>query len=166
MAERRLDRPESRRQKEEMTMLNNVTRWNPNANAYLNREPLSRLFESFFNDMQGEEVSNRGWVPPVDIQETEEGYRLQAELPGLTKEDIQITLENNVLRLTGERKFEREARKESFHRIERTYGSFSRAFALPNQVNAEGVQASFENGILTLTVPKAEQAKPRKIAIS
>jgi HSP20 family protein len=166
MAERRLDRPESRRQKEEMTMLNNVTRWNPNANAYLNREPLSRLFESFFNDMQGEEVSNRGWVPPVDIQETEEGYRLQAELPGLTKEDIQITLENNVLRLTGERKFEREARKESFHRIERTYGSFSRAFALPNQVNAEGVQASFENGILTLMVPKAEQAKPRKIAIS
>jgi HSP20 family protein len=166
MAERRLDRPESRRQREEMTMLNNVTRWNPNANAYLNREPLSRLFESFFNDMQGEEVSNRGWVPPVDIQETEEGYRLQAELPGLTKEDIQITLENNVLRLTGERKFEREARKESFHRIERTYGSFSRAFALPNQVNAEGVQASFENGILTLMVPKAEQAKPRKIAIS
>jgi HSP20 family protein len=166
MAERRLDRPESRRQKEEMTMLNNVTRWNPNANAYLNREPLSRLFESFFNDMQGEEVSNRGWVPPVDIQETEEGYRLQAELPGLTKEDIQITLENNVLRLTGERKFEREAKKDSFHRIERTYGSFSRAFALPNQVNAEGVQASFENGILTLTIPKAEQAKPRKIAIS
>jgi HSP20 family protein len=149
-----------------MTMLNNVTRWNPNAAAYLNREPLSRLFESFFNDMQGEEVSNRGWVPPVDIQEIEEGYRLQAELPGLTKEDLQITLENNVLRLTGERKFEREARKESFHRIERTYGSFSRAFALPSQVNPEGVQASFENGILTLTVPKAEQAKPRKIAIS
>lgn len=147
-------------------MLNNVTRWNPNAAAYLNREPLSRLFETFFNDLQGEEVSNRSWVPPVDIQETEEGYRLQAELPGLTKDDIQITLENNVLRLTGERKYERDVKKESFHRIERTYGTFSRAFALPHQVNAEGVQAAFENGILTLTVPKAEQAKPRKIAIS
>jgi HSP20 family protein len=146
-------------------MLNNVTRWNP-AVAYLNREPFARLFENFLNDAQGEEVSNRNWVPPVDIQETEEGYRLQAELPGLTKEDIDITLENNVLRLAGERKFERDARKESFHRVERTYGTFSRAFALPQQVNAEGVQAGFENGVLTILVPKAEQAKPRKISIS
>jgi HSP20 family protein len=146
-------------------MLNNVTRWNPNV-AYLNREPFARLFESFFNDAQGEEVSNRNWVPPVDIQETAEGYRLQAELPGLTREDIDITLENNVLRLSGERKYERDVKKESFHRVERTYGTFSRAFALPQQVNGEGVQAAFENGVLTITVPKAEQAKPRKIAIS
>jgi HSP20 family protein len=148
-----------------MTMLNNVTRWNPTM-AYLSREPFSRLFEGFFNEAQGEEVSNRSWVPPVDIQETGDGYRLQAELPGLTRDDINITLENNVLRLSGERKFERDARKESFQRIERTYGAFSRAFALPQQVNPEGVQASFENGVLTITVPKAEQAKPRKIAIS
>jgi HSP20 family protein len=148
-----------------MTMLNNVTRWNPTV-AYLNREPFSRLFESFLNEAQGEEVSNRSWVPPVDIQETGEAYRLQAELPGLTRDDINITLENNVLRLTGERKFERDAKKENFQRIERTYGAFSRAFALPQQVNSEGVQASFENGVLTITVPKAEQAKPRKIAIS
>lgn len=151
--------------KEELTMLNNVTRWTP-ATAYMNREPFARLFESFFNDTQGEDVSNRNWVPPVDIQETGDGYRLLAELPGLTKEDIQITLENNVLRLTGERKFERDVKKESFHRIERTYGTFSRAFALPQQVNPEGVQATFENGVLTITVPKAEQAKPRTIAIS
>jgi len=146
-------------------MLNNVTRWNP-AVAYLNREPFARLFENFLSEAQGEEVSNRNWVPPVDIQETEEGYRLQAELPGLTKEDIDITLENNVLRLAGERKFERDVKKESFHRVERTYGTFSRAFALPQQVNSEGVNATFENGVLTITVPKAEQAKPRTIAIS
>lgn len=146
-------------------MLNNVTRWNP-AVAYLNREPFARLFESFLNEAQGEEVSNRNWMPPVDIQETEEGYRLQAELPGLTKEDIDITLENNVLRLSGERKFERDVKKESFHRVERTYGTFSRAFSLPQQVNSEGVQAGFENGVLTILVPKAEQAKPRKISIS
>jgi HSP20 family protein len=147
-------------------MLNNVTRWNPNTAAYLSREPFSRLFESIFHDLQGEEVSNRSWVPPVDIQETEEGYRLQAELPGLTRDDIQITLENNVLRLAGERKVERDVKRESFHRVERTYGTFSRAFALPHQVNSEGVQAAFENGVLTITVPKAEQAKPRKITIS
>jgi HSP20 family protein len=146
-------------------MLNTVTRWNPAA-AFLTREPFSRMLDTFFTDLQGEEVSNRGWVPPVDIQETEDGYRLHAELPGLTKEDIDITLENNVLRLSGERKFEKDVKKESFHRIERTYGSFSRAFALPQQVNPEGVQANFENGVLTITVPKAEQAKPRKIAIS
>jgi HSP20 family protein len=148
-------------------MLNNVTRWNP-AVAYLNREPFARLFETFLNEAAqgGEEVSNRNWVPPVDIQETEEGYRLQAELPGLTKEDIDITLENNILRLSGERKFERDVKKESFHRVERTYGTFSRAFTLPQQVNAEGVQAGFENGVLTILVPKAEQAKPRKISIS
>jgi len=146
-------------------MLNSVTRWNP-ATAYLTREPFSRLLDNFFNDLQGEEVSNRGWMPPVDIQETEDAYTLHAELPGLTKDDINITLENNVLRLSGERKFEKDVKKESYHRIERTYGTFSRAFALPQQVNPEGVQASFANGILTVTVPKAEQAKPRKISIS
>lgn len=147
-------------------MLNNVTRWNPAAAAYLTREPFSRLFDTFFNDMQGEEVSNRSWVPPVDIQETTEGYKLQAELPGLTKDDINITLENNVLRLTGERKFEKDVKKESFHRVERTYGTFTRAFALPQQVDSGNVQAAFENGVLTIVVPKAEQAKPRKIEIS
>ena len=146
-------------------MLNNVTRWNPTS-AYATREPFARLLDTFFNDLQGEEVSNRGWVPPVDIQETTEGYKLHAELPGLTKDDINITLENNVLRLSGERKLEKDVKKETFHRVERTYGAFSRAFALPQQVNAEGVQAAFENGVLTITVPKAEQAKPRKIAIS
>ena len=147
-------------------MLNNVTRWNPAAAAYLTREPFSRLFDTFFNDMQGEEVSNRSWVPPVDIQETADGYKLQAELPGLTKEDINITMENSVLRLTGERKFEKDVKKESYHRIERSYGNFTRSFVLPQQVNSERVEAAFENGILTLTVPKAEQAKPRKITIS
>jgi HSP20 family protein len=147
-------------------MLNSVTRWNPAAAAYLTREPFSRLLDNFFNDLQGEEVSNRGWMPPVDIQETEDAYKLHAELPGLTKDDINITLENNVLRLAGERKFEKEAKKDSYHRIERTYGAFTRAFTLPHQVNPEGVQAAFENGVLTITVPKAEQAKPRKISIS
>lgn len=146
-------------------MLNNMTRWNPTV-AYLNREPFSRLFDTFFGDLPNEDVSSRSWVPPVDIQETEDGYKLQAELPGLTKDDVQITLENNVLRLSGERKFEKDVQKEGYHRIERTYGSFARSFALPHQVNGEAVQAAFENGVLTIAVPKAETAKPRKIAIS
>jgi HSP20 family protein len=145
--------------------MNTVTRWNP---AYVTREPFFRLFDTFFGneDQNGEELTGRNWVPPVDIQETGDAYRLQAELPGLTKDDINITLENNVLRLSGERKFERDVKKENFHRVERTYGTFTRSFALPTQVNTEGVQAAFENGVLTITVPKAEQAKPRKISIS
>ncbi|MFY9824743.1 MAG: Hsp20/alpha crystallin family protein [Thermoanaerobaculia bacterium] len=146
-------------------MLNNVTRWTPGM-AYLNREPLSRWFETFFGDQSAEEVANRGWVPPVDIQETEDAYRLIAELPGLTRDDVQITLENNVLRLSGERKLEKDVKRESYQRIERTYGAFARSFSLPHQVSSEGVSAAFDNGVLTITVPKAEQAKPRKITIS
>ena len=142
-------------------MLNTMTRWNA-------RDPFFRVFDSLLNNqdlLPSEEVSNRTWMPPVDIQETADSYRLTAELPGLTKEDISITLENNVLRLTGERKFEKDAKKEGFHRIERTYGAFARAFTLPSQVNHDRVEAAFENGILTINVPKAEQAKPRKITI-
>jgi HSP20 family protein len=148
-------------------MLNTMTRWNPAASYLANRDPFFRLFDTFFgNEAMNEDVASRAWTPPVDIQEADDAYRLYAELPGLTKDDIEITLENNVLRLAGERKFEKDVKKDNYQRIERTYGKFSRSFALPSQVNAEGVQAQFENGVLTLTVPKAEQAKPRKIAIS
>jgi HSP20 family protein len=145
--------------------MNNVTRWNPTTAYLTNREPFFRLFDSFFNsDAQGEET--RAWVPPVDIQENGDAYLFHAELPGMSKEDIHITLENSVLRLSGERKFEKDAKKENYHRVERTYGTFTRTFTLPTQVDPEKVQAAFENGILTITVPKAEQAKPRRIAIS
>jgi HSP20 family protein len=145
--------------------MNNVTRWNPTTAYLTNREPFFRLFDSFFNsDAQGEET--RAWVPPVDIQENGDSYLFHAELPGMSKEDIHITLENSVLRLSGERKFEKDAKKENYHRVERTYGTFTRTFTLPTQVDPEKVQAAFENGILTITVPKAEQAKPRRIAIS
>lgn len=154
-------------------MLNTMTRWNP-ANGLNARDPFFRLVDSFFNQdlLPSEEVSNRSWMPPVDIQETEEAYRLVAELPGLTKDDINITLENNVLRLSGERKFEKdvqekkEGKKEGYHRIERAYGTFVRAFTLPSQVSHDKVEAKFENGLLTIMVPKAELAKPRRIAIA
>lgn len=145
-------------------MTNTVTRYNPA--VLFPREPFFKLFENFFGAEPGEEIASRTWLPPVDIQETEDGYKLAVELPGLTKDDVNITLENNVLRLSGERKFERDAKKDNYHRIERTYGSFTRSFALPSQVNSEGVTATFADGVLNLVVPKAEQAKPRKIAIS
>jgi HSP20 family protein len=131
------------------------------------REPLFRLFDTFLGtENRGEELQGRTWTPPVDIEETENAYILRAELPGMTKDDIQITLENNVLRLSGERKVEKNVDQSNYHRVERVYGTFSRSFALPHEVDAEHVQAHFENGVLTLTVPKAEQARPRKIEIS
>ena len=149
-------------------MLNSMIRWNANPSYVAAREPFFKLIDTLFAD-QGtgqEEIASRGWTPAVDVQETPEAYKLHAELPGLTKEDIQITLENNVLRLSGERKFERDVKKESFHRIERTYGAFARSFTLPTQVDSEKVQAVFENGVLSLTIPKVEKAKPRQISIS
>jgi HSP20 family protein len=144
-------------------MSNHMTRWTPSQQAVA-AQPLFRLFDTFFNDA-GEDLTTRTWTPPVDIQETDDAYRIHAELPGMTKDDIQITLENNVLRLSGERKLEKDVKKENYHRIERTYGAFSRSFALPTQVSPDKVEAKFENGVLSIVVPKAEQAKPRRIAI-
>lgn len=143
-----------------------MSRWTPTA-TWLERDPL-RLMESFFNGEagRGEELSNRPWRPAVDIRETGDAYVVSAELPGLNKDDVQITIENNVLKLTGERRFEKEVKEEEYHRVERAYGSFSRAFALPTRVDPERVEAGFKDGILTITVPKAAEARPRKIEIA
>jgi HSP20 family protein len=144
---------------------NPMARWNPSQQVAAAGQPLFRLFDTFFSD-NGEDLASRTWSPPVDIQETDDAYRIQVELPGLSKEDVQITLENSVLRLSGERKFEKDTKKENYHRIERTYGTFSRSFALPTQVSSDKVEAKFEDGVLSIVVPKAEQAKPRRIAIA
>lgn len=148
-------------------MTTGMIRWTP---GDLLRGRFHRFFDEALSDFPGianwsEEVSRRNWVPPVDIRETDDALVLTAELPGLTKEDIEITLENNVLTIRGERKFERDADKENFHRIERAYGAFSRTFSLPSNVRGDGVEASFRDGVLHIQVPKAEEAKPRKIAI-
>lgn len=148
-----------------MATPNVLARWNPSQQAAAAGQPLFRLFDTFFGD-GGEDLATRTWTPAVDIQETDDGYRLQVELPGLSKDDVQITLENNVLRLSGERKFEKETKKENYHRIERTYGTFSRSFALPTQVSSDKVEATFKDGVLSILVPKAEQAKPRRISIA
>jgi HSP20 family protein len=137
------------------------------------RDSFGPFFERFlnFDPSRGEsfalpEDASRGtWMPAVDIRETDEAFFVNAELPGLTKDDIQITLENNVLRLSGERRFEKEDEKDNYRRIERAYGGFSRVFTLGGGVDAERVAANFKDGVLTITVPKKEETKPRKIAI-
>jgi HSP20 family protein len=150
-------------------MTTGMIRWSPRGELF--RDRFNRLFEQAFGSdvfnafEAGEDVSGRNWLPPVDISETDEALVLIAELPGLNKEDVDITLENNVLSIRGERTFEKETSKESYHRIERSYGAFSRSFTLPTNLVSDKVQASFSDGLLRVEIPKADEAKPRKIAI-
>lgn len=144
-----------------------VTRWNPNRTFPAGREPFARLFDNFLGEnlLPSEDVSNRSWMPAVNIRETDGAFFVEAELPGLTKDDIEITLENNLLKLSGERRFEKETNQENYHRVERSYGTFLRTFSLPSQVTSDDVKASFSDGVLVIEVPKAAEARPRKISI-
>jgi len=148
--------------------MTSLIRWNPRPDMLRSR--VSHLFDDAFNEfvapLAGREETRTGaWMPAVDIRETADGLIFHAELPGMTKDDIELTLENNVLTLKGERKFERDEERESYHRIERGYGTFTRTFALPSNVRTDDVKASFENGMLTVELPKVEEAKPRRVQI-
>lgn len=143
-----------------------LIRRNPYGTRLGSRDPFIQLMDNFFNSEATQEASNRSWAPAVDIRETEEAYLVQAELPGLSKEDIDITVEENILKLSGERRWEKDVEEEQFHRIERSYGSFTRAFSLPSRVDSGNVSAKFQDGVLTISVPKMEEARPRKIDIS
>lgn len=149
-------------------MTTGIIRWNPEADLFRGR--MDRLFNEMLQNVWGvaptsEGVAPRAWAPPVDIRETEEALVLSAELPGLTREEVEITLDNNVLTLSGERKLEKDAKGETWHRVERAYGSFSRSFTLPASVRTDRVEAVFADGILTVTLPKMEESKPRRISI-
>lgn len=123
-----------------------------------------RVFQDSVNRLFSE-PNARPWVPSVDIQETENELLLKADIPGVEMKDIDVQLENGHLTLRGERKFEGQNTNGGWHRLERSYGTFERVFAIPETVNAEGVKAEFKNGVLTITLPKKELAKPRQIKI-
>lgn len=150
-------------------MTTGLTRWTPAGDLFRTR--FNRLFDQALGDFltpyegAGEEVSTRTWMPAVDIRETDDALHLSAELPGMTKENVDITLENNVLSIRGERKFEKNVDQGNFHRVERSYGTFFRSFTLPSNVRSEEVKAAFQDGVLEVEIPKAEEARPRKIAI-
>jgi len=144
-----------------------IERWEPYRDAVTVQRDLNRLLRGFFSPVLGEgEVSTRTWAPPVDIYEDGDNLVLKAELPGLSPEDVQIRVEDNTLYLKGERKFEKEVKEQNYHRIERSYGTFTRTFSLPNSIDADKVAASFKDGVLTLTMPKKEEAKPKTIKIN
>ena len=148
-------------------MARGIVRWTPGQD--LLRHRFNRLFDEALGDTyardEGEDVASRSWTPAVDIAETADGLTLYAELPGLTRDEVEITLEDNVLAIKGERRFERDEAKENYHRIERAYGAFQRSFHLPANVQTDKVRATFKGGVLRIDVPKAEEAKPRKIEI-
>jgi len=128
---------------------------------------MSRLFnEALGNlDWQYPDSAGASWVPPVDIFEEAESIRIMAEIPGVNPNAVKISLENNVLTIHGTKEQVAEERSERVHRYERTYGAFERSFTLPATVDANNIKASYEHGVLTITLPKVEKAKPRQIAV-
>jgi HSP20 family protein len=143
-----------------------IVRWEPFRDLLTTQREFDRLFKEAFSPMSGEtEVSTRSWAPPVDIYETEDAIVLKAELPGIDPKDVEVRVEDNTLYLKGERNYEKEVNEQNYHRIERSYGSFARSFSLPNSISAEKVKAEYKDGLLTLTMPKREEAKPKTIKI-
>jgi HSP20 family protein len=129
---------------------------------------MNRLFNTLFDAPtpgNGGGVARR-WIPAMDLVETDADFVLRADLPGLSEEDVNIELEDNVLTVSGERTGEHEERKEGYYRVERSSGSFSRSLTLPEGVDPEGIKASFDRGVLEVRIPKPEERKPRKVAIS
>jgi HSP20 family protein len=143
-----------------------IVKWGSLRDLLTTQRELDRLFRGAFSPVSGEtEVSTRSWAPPVDIYETEDAIVLKAELPGIDPKDVEVRVEDNTLYLKGERKYEKEVNEQNYHRIERSYGSFARSFTLPNSIDAEKVKAEYKDGLLTLTMPKREEAKPKTIKI-
>jgi HSP20 family protein len=129
-------------------------------------EPFARDIDRVFDAFFGQTDQSRRWVPPVDLVEAEDHFVLKADLPGLTEDDVHIELQDGTLTLSGERKAEHEEREKGWYRIERSFGSFSRSLSLPDGVDPERIQASFSHGVLEVRIPKPEERKPRRIAIS
>jgi HSP20 family protein len=126
---------------------------------------LASFFENFTEVSAKEQLAAGTFVPAVDVYEDEHNLVLKMEIPGINDEDLNVSLENNMLTVTGERKFEKEEKEENFHRIERRYGSFTRTFRLPNTVDPEKVEAAYDKGILKLTLAKRAEAKPKQIKV-
>ena len=142
-----------------------LTRWSPVRDlAAVEVDRLHRMFELAFGD---EPLARAAWVPAVDIVETaNKDLVVKAELPEMKREDIKVSFENNVLTIEGERKFEKDARGEQYHRIERGYGAFRRSFTLPATVDATKVAAAYTDGVLTVTLPRREESRPRQIQVN
>ena len=145
-----------------------LTKWEPLRDLLTLQDRMNRLFDDSMRGIRPEEnaLSSGIWSPPVDIYETEGDVILKAELPEVNQKDIDIQVENNTLTLKGERRFEKETKKENFHRIERAYGTFTRSFTLPNAIDQEKIHADYKDGVLKITMPKREETKAKQIKVA
>ena len=144
-----------------------IVRYDPFRDLRSLQEEVNRLFSTNLNRAFGDEGIGRGaWAPSVDIYENKDQIVLEAELPGMKQEEFDLSIENNVITLRGERRFEKTDESDNYHRVERSYGSFTRSFTLPQTVSAEDAKAEYNNGVLRVTLPKREEAKSRRIQIS
>jgi HSP20 family protein len=143
-----------------------ITRWDPFREMTTLQNRLNSIFQDFNRgNAENELVSTAAFVPPVDIYEDDQKIVIKLEIPGMKQDDLDIQLENNTLTVRGERKFEKEEKEENFHRIERRYGSFYRAFTIPNTVNPESVKADYDAGVLSIKLEKRAEAKPKQIKV-
>jgi HSP20 family protein len=147
-----------------MTLL---TRWDPFREFVTLQDRMNRLFrDSFEPEGRQEALTTTTFAPPVDVYEDEHNITLKIEVPGIDEKDIDIRVENNLLTVHGERKFEKEEKEENFRRVESSYGSFTRSFTLPQTVDAEKVTANYDKGVLKITLPKKAEAKPKQIKVN
>jgi HSP20 family protein len=148
-----------------------VSRWDPFQDLLAIQDEMNQLFGRAIGTPGGQGRSQQGqtgqrmWAPALDISERKDAYVVAVEVPGVKADDLDITLEDGLLTIQGERQFTQESSEQQFHRVERRYGSFRRSITLPAQVQAEQIEASFEDGVLQVIVPKAEEAKPKKISV-
>jgi HSP20 family protein len=145
-------------------MRTSLTPFSPFRGVTSLQDQINRLFnETFERSSEGANLTT--WAPAVDIYETEQNLVVKADLPDIKPEELDIRVENNILTIRGERKFEKKVEENNYLRVERAYGSFSRSFSLANTVNTEAIQADYQNGVLTLNIPKREEAKPKQIKV-
>ena len=144
-----------------------IVRYDPFRDLRTLQEEVNRLFSTNLTRAFDDQGIGRGaWAPSVDIYENKDQIVLEAELPGMNQEDFDLSIENNVITLRGERKFEKTEESDNYHRVERSYGAFTRSFTLPQTVSAESATAEYNNGVLRVTLPKREETKARRIQVS
>ena len=145
-----------------------LVRWEPVRELQTMQQEMNRLFNTFFDAPTGGNggTGGRRWVPAMDLVETEDQFVLRADLPGLDEKDVNIEVQDNVLTVSGERRYEHEEKKEGFYRLERSAGRFSRSLTLPDGVDAGAIAAAFDKGVLEVRIPKPEERKPQRVQIS
>ena len=150
--------------------MTNLTRTRPRRNLRNLQQEIDRVFDNFFpgrsRDDESDAASQAVWAPRVDLSETDDLYRIDVDLPGMTRDDLKISYQDRQLTISGERREEHRDEDSEYVRVERSFGHFYRSFRLPKNVNADDIAAEYTNGVLTVTVPKAEESKPLQISIN